>query len=251
MYQRNIQFLEDYLGTRIPTGCQAHQAVVAHVGTAPGISFKPFVETTASAISRDDVYAMIACGNVHVDLSSAPMSEPSRVRVFTNEQAARFSVPLAAVENAAKAGPSVVSTPNESQRSSEIWKRLARVGERELQTANERLRHVTGFLTGGAPPENNSSRAHSSTLARSIPSSGERTGQRLSRIAACPRGNATPKLPEETRDLMNELYHGLREPKTENPVCQLDCTQAGVRTARHTRTEPQDVLPGSALATRI
>ena len=56
-------------------------------------------EATANTVSRDDIYAMIACGDIHVDLSSAPMSEPSRVRVFTNEQAARLLVPPAAIDN--------------------------------------------------------------------------------------------------------------------------------------------------------
>ena len=217
VYQRNIQFLEDYLRARIPTGGQARQAVLAHVGAVPGIRLDQLFEATAGAISRDDIYAMIACGDIHVDLSSAPMSEPSRVRVFTNEQAARLPVPPAAVEKAAKVDPIAVSTPDESQRAREIWKRLARASERELRTANERLRHVTGFLIGSAPSESESvpGRTLRRWLALYRAAERELGSGYLGLLPCPPRGNATPKLPEETRDLMNEFiitdYESLKQ----------------------------------------
>ena len=217
MYQRNIQFLEDYLRARIPTDRQTQQAVLAHVGAVPGISLNQLFEATAGAISRDHIYAMITSGDVHVDLSSAPMSEPSRVHVFTNQQAARLPVPLVAIENAANAGPIGASAPDEPQKTSEIWKRLARASQRELQMANERFRHVTGFLIGSTPSEGAS--VPGRTLRRWL--AVYRTAERqlgsgyLGLLPCPPRGNATPKLPKETRDLMNEFiitdYESLKQ----------------------------------------
>ena len=217
VYQRNIQFLEDYLRARIPTGELVRQAVLAHVGTVPGIRLDQLFEVTAGAISRDDIYAMIACGDIYVDPSSAPVSEPSRVRVFTNEQAARLPVPPAAVEKTDKVDPIAVSTPDESQRTREVWKRLARANERELRTANERLRHVTGFLIGGAPSESDSvpGRTLRRWLALYRGAERELGSGYLGLLPCPPSGNATPKLPAETRDLMNEFiitdYENLKQ----------------------------------------
>jgi putative transposase len=217
IYQRNIQFLEDYLRAQIPTGVEAHQTVLAHVGAVPGIRLDQLFEVTAGAISRDDIYAMIARGGVHVDLSSAPLSEPSRVRVFANQHAARLAVSPAAVEKAAKVCPMVVSTPNESERTREVWKRLARASERELRTANERLRHITGFPIGGAPSQSGSvpGRTLRRWLALYRAAKRELGSGYLGLLPCPPRGNATPKLPAETRNLMNEFiitdYESLKQ----------------------------------------
>ena len=114
--------------------------------------------------SRDDIYAMIARGDVYVDFSEAPISEPSRVHGFTSKAAARFSTVPAVLENAIKAGPTGITRPEGPHRSDEIWKRLVQASERELRIANDRLRHVTGFLTGSELPE--SARVAGRTLRR-------------------------------------------------------------------------------------
>ncbi|MGI8746612.1 MAG: Mu transposase C-terminal domain-containing protein [Bryobacteraceae bacterium] len=217
VYQRNIQFLEDYLRDGFPTAQQPLQAVLAHVGAVPGILLHQLFEATSSAVSRDDIYAMVACGLIHVDLSAAPISEPSRVHVFTNAEAARLSVPLVAFGHGANAGSAVASTPDESRRTDEIWKRLARARERELQTANERLRKVTGLLAGSASSESDSvpGRTLRRWLALYRAAERELGSGYLGLLPRPPRGNATPKLPEEARDLMNEFiitdYESLKQ----------------------------------------
>lgn len=236
VYQRNIQFLEDYLRAEIPTAQQAHQAVLARVGAVPGISLHQLFDATASAVSRDDIYAMIACGLVHVDLCGAPISEPSRVCVFTNKEATRLSIAPVMFEDAAKAGPIVVATSDESDRRGEIWERVARASERELRTANERLQHVTGFLSGREPPGGDL--VPGRTLRRWVglyrAAERELRSGYLGLLPRPPRGNSTPKLPEESRELMSEFiitdYESLKQ-KTKYAswiALKLACEQRGI-----------------------
>src|SRR5271157_625933 len=87
--QRNLQFLEDYLGT------DSHQADregrewgLAMVSAEPGIRLSELFRRAAEGVSRDDVYALIATRELFVDLGTAPLAEPERVHVFANREAA-------------------------------------------------------------------------------------------------------------------------------------------------------------------
>jgi hypothetical protein len=62
-FQRNIQFLEDYLRVEISVPDKARELVLACVGASPGMSMEELFELTATAVSRDDIYAMIAAGS--------------------------------------------------------------------------------------------------------------------------------------------------------------------------------------------
>ena len=120
VYQRNIQFLEDYLRAEVSVVQPMNELVLAHVAAVPGMSLQQLFEATASAVSRDVIYAMIVSGTVYVDLSRVPIAEPARVCVFTVKEAAGVSMsPFD--ENAGTAGPSVASAADESHRSNQIW----------------------------------------------------------------------------------------------------------------------------------
>jgi len=87
--QRNFQFLEDYLGT------DSHQADregrewgLAMVSAEPGIKLSELFHRAAEGVSRDDIYALIGTGELFVDLGAAPLTEPQRVHVFANREAA-------------------------------------------------------------------------------------------------------------------------------------------------------------------
>jgi len=216
VYQRNIQFLEDYLRAQGATAVQSHQTILAHVGAMPGISLVELFDATATVASRDDIYAMIARGGVHVDLSGAPISEPSRVHVFTSADAAQL--PPGPISRAmAIQTPLVAGTSADSSGSAQIWKRLIGASERELRIANERLRHVTAFLKGAGNLEGIG--VPGRTLRRWI--AGYRSAERemgsgyIGLLPQPPAGNSTPKLPHETRDLMKDFiatdYENLRQ----------------------------------------
>jgi len=236
VYQRNIQFLEDYLRAEISITQQRNELVRAHVGAVPGMSLEQLFDATATLVSRDDIYSMVACGTVYVDLSRAPMTEPSRVLVFMNEEAARLPVPLVAFENIRKGGPSVVSTPDKSHQRGEVLKRLAYASERDLGTANRRLRHVAGLQIGSGAYENDSvpNRTLRRWVAQYRAAERELGSGYLGLLPRPPRGNSKPKLPQETRDLMNEFiitdYENLKQ-KTRYAswiALKLACEQRGI-----------------------
>src|SRR5262249_37568035 len=87
VYQRNVQFLEDYLREGQPAVAPAiEQFVRACVLAEPAISLEELFVRSGDRVTRDDVYQMIAVDHVSVDLSAAPLAEPARVRVFADRQ---------------------------------------------------------------------------------------------------------------------------------------------------------------------
>jgi putative transposase len=93
VFQRNIQFLDDYfrcdssivsLGTR--------DRVVALVTAVPGLSLQSLFGATRDAVARDEIYALIAEDKVYVDLHAAPLAEPDKVAVFASQDSQPLSV---------------------------------------------------------------------------------------------------------------------------------------------------------------
>jgi transposase InsO family protein len=86
--QRNLIFLEDYLradkgGLDENAVCSVASLVAEH----PGITLRELLNT--GNLSSDVIFAMIAQGQVFVDLRAAPLAEPQRVRVFRDQETAR------------------------------------------------------------------------------------------------------------------------------------------------------------------
>ncbi|MBC8029209.1 MAG: DDE-type integrase/transposase/recombinase [Pyrinomonadaceae bacterium] len=89
VFQRNIQFLEDYLRTDLPTFDKvARDSALAAVTAEPNIKLEELFLKTDGASSRDDIYMLIAAGELYVDLSAAPLVEPHQVHVFPNKETA-------------------------------------------------------------------------------------------------------------------------------------------------------------------
>jgi putative transposase len=85
LFQRNIQFLEDYL-REMPSVPPLHrQRALAHVAAQPGCSLENLFLTTEGQVTRDDIYTLIAMGDVYVDLSSATLAEPAKVAVWSEK----------------------------------------------------------------------------------------------------------------------------------------------------------------------
>ena len=72
VFQRNMQFLEDYLRSdSVPTSSLARERVRAYVLAWPGVSLRALLEDSAGIAAPDDIYSSIATGHLYVDLSGS------------------------------------------------------------------------------------------------------------------------------------------------------------------------------------
>jgi TnsA endonuclease N terminal len=62
VYQRNIQFLEDYLRSDLPIRPESHERVRALVSARSAIDLSDLFQETMGIVSRDELFAMIAVG---------------------------------------------------------------------------------------------------------------------------------------------------------------------------------------------
>ena len=88
IFQRNIQFLEDYFRGSHEIVPARREAAVAHVSAAPGLSLEDLLHLTEDTIPADDIFALIAADVLYVDLCAAPLAEPAIVKVFPSREAA-------------------------------------------------------------------------------------------------------------------------------------------------------------------
>lgn len=83
VFQRNIQFLEDYLRADSQGVSPASRdAALAYVSATPGLPLDDLVQLTKDAVTPDEIFAMIAAEVLYVDWRAAPLAEPARVKVF-------------------------------------------------------------------------------------------------------------------------------------------------------------------------
>jgi len=89
-WQRNIEFLDDYLRDDETASNAASMILVrALLNARSHLTLAELFHQTAGSVSRDEVYSMIARGEVYTDLRACPLIEPERARIFTDEATAR------------------------------------------------------------------------------------------------------------------------------------------------------------------
>jgi transposase InsO family protein len=88
---RNTVFLEDYLGEDTPkVSEQSQQKILSFFGTESRITLSDLLNHTLEAkIAVDDVYIMIATGNIYVDLRAEPLVERTQVWVYPSQESAK------------------------------------------------------------------------------------------------------------------------------------------------------------------
>ena len=142
VFQRNMQFLEDYLRSdSVPTSSLARERVRAYVLAWPGVSLRALLEDSAEIEVPDDIYSSIATGHLYVDLAAAALAEPGDVRVYSCRDAALVCPPPQErpSQNSCDpalqiSGASTLVTPNPA--ASEVIKRLRDASEDDLRVAN-------------------------------------------------------------------------------------------------------------------
>lgn len=86
--QRNLLFLEDYLRSgNEELYDEIVCSITSWVSEHPGVTLQELLATGKT--SSDNLFTMIALGELHVDLQAAPLAEPQRVRVFRDQETAK------------------------------------------------------------------------------------------------------------------------------------------------------------------
>jgi transposase InsO family protein len=212
--QRNLQFLDDYLRfDRTSITAFADDAIKATVQAEPGVFLRDLLGRMKDVAKHDDVYLLIAAGEVYVDLSVAALAEPERVRVFATAEIAAAYQRVSQPPDALRA--SIGITPVLSETHSEAFRLLASASEQDLITARQRFDSVKCHLNGEATPT-----VSARTLRLWLSGyrfAKERYGNGYVGLlpkTGC-RGNRTPRLPEESRKLLADFvtndYESLKQ----------------------------------------
>jgi putative transposase len=193
VFQRNVQFMEDYFRGDRQMPATVLDVITAHVNASPGLSLDQLLCLTAHIASADDIFSLIAAGGLYVDFRRAPFIEPLKVAVFVDHR----SPPPAALESCARVRATTTA----------IEMRLARASENDLRIANLRLRYVSGALRGDSveDPEAPAGRTLRRWIAAYRKAESAMGSGYIGLLPETPQGNSTAKLPEPSRTLMEEF----------------------------------------------
>jgi putative transposase len=196
LFQRNIQFLEDYLRSTPEVGSLSRWRVLAQVAARPGCSLEDLFLATDGEVSRDEVYSLIAAGDIFVDLQSALLPEPEKSRVWL-EKSLRPDGGQAGSPAAHPRSSAEINAP-------QIQHRLLLASETDLAEATRRFHIVSRELRGerhDPVPCRTLRRWIAAYRAAQI----ERGSGYLGLLPKPNHGNPVDKLPEQARSLMMEF----------------------------------------------
>jgi putative transposase len=87
IFQRNMQFMEDYLRDGSCYADHVHRELaLKYASGRDGVSLAELLKLTTQTVSADAIFGMIASGVLHVDLHSDALAEPDSVRVFASAE---------------------------------------------------------------------------------------------------------------------------------------------------------------------
>jgi putative transposase len=190
VYQRNIQFLEDYLRSDWPIRPEAQKHVRALVTASPGIRLSEIVQETEGVVTRDDLFAMIAIGTFDIDISSAPLTEPEKIHLRLNQP--KDECMPASNGSGPSGGPGAA-----------VQGLLPQMGPAQVAEANRRLRLIQAYEANLPLEDGVSERTVRHWLHRyrhADAMQGDGYLGLLPRFHDC--GNRNSKLPEKTKALM-------------------------------------------------
>jgi putative transposase len=194
VFQRNLQFLEDYLRTPMDVSSVHRQRALALVAAQPNGSLQDLFRATEGEVTRDEIYSLIAAGAIFIDLRSASLLEADKVSVSLNKFAECVREKHAAIP----------ARFDREDQAPQIQRWLQLASEADLVEGTRRFHIVTQALRGAphdfVPPR---------TLRRWIASYRAAQDQHGSGyrglLPKCNEGNPTSKLPEKVRSLMTQF----------------------------------------------
>jgi putative transposase len=199
VFQRNLVFLEDYLRMDgSPVTERAAAAVLSLVAQQPGLRLDELLMQLDGA-SSDDVYALIATEQLYVDLHAAALAEPDRVHVFRDVGIAAAwgaTETLVGPDRRDEIAPLVLPSL-----SGEARERLAQASPDDFREANRRYAILAGSTAPGDMPPARTIRHWRAQYRQAEQVHGCGYVGLLPRRAQS--GNRRPKLPTETRALLD------------------------------------------------
>jgi hypothetical protein len=137
-FQRNVQFLEDYWRFEAyVVAPAARQQVRTEAVANPGLWLSDLVARTKATASPDDIYRLIAAGDLYVDLEAAALVEPEKVRIFPNPEVAAACKVVEAHVGADSPLPFVrIAVGSSVTWDSRVWK-IVNLGERRVSLLGE------------------------------------------------------------------------------------------------------------------
>ena len=88
IFQRNLRFLSYYLREENPqVSVHAQKEIITLVKSDPGIQLSTLLEQLQIAAS-DDIYTLLVQDMLYIDLYAAPLAEPARTHLFSDEETA-------------------------------------------------------------------------------------------------------------------------------------------------------------------
>lgn len=199
VFQRNLLFLEDYLRMDgSPVTERAAATVLSLAAQQPGLRLDELL-TQLDGASSDDVYALIATERLYVDLHAAALAEPDRVHVFRD---AGIAAACAAPEIPIGLGRRDGIAPSPLRcLSAEARERLTQASPDDFREANRRYAILAGSTAPGDMPPARTIRHWRTQYRRAEQTYGCGYVGLLTRRAQS--GNRRPKLPPETRVLLD------------------------------------------------
>ena len=200
-YQRNIQFLEDYLRAEsLAVDYRVRQAMLALVTNHPGISLSDLFRMAEGLATRDDIYMLIASGIIQTDLVSAPLVHPERVCLFAGNSESQPSVEVLCRP---------LDAPDGQMMSTEPQGQKFQMGPDQMAEANRKIQIIREYQANESLLSGVSSRTVRHWMQKYRQAEAACGNGYLGLLSRyCESGNRMPRLPDKTRALMVQFIEG-------------------------------------------
>jgi hypothetical protein len=89
IYQRNLEFLEDYYRDgSLTVASEIRALVLARVAEMPGIPLEKLHEDAKHYLKLDEIFKLITLKEIYVNLQTSPLIEQNKVSVYLNQETA-------------------------------------------------------------------------------------------------------------------------------------------------------------------